>query len=230
VAGLATTFALALEQLVTALDSGNLGVVIGPDASLEDMAVAGRLAEHLSAPVWGLSWKTQGKEDDFLMKADLAPNRKGFELLGLSTDEGAFRKALPGLKTLLSLDVELPADVMGAGHVVALCTHDSPQADKAAIAMPVAMHAERFGTYAQFEGRIQKVVPACDPPGDALPAAQLLALVGRQLGAAMPADVDAVWAELGPALGLGVASFFAFPAEGIAVRADETAALPGAAR
>ncbi|MBM3267644.1 MAG: (2Fe-2S)-binding protein [Candidatus Sericytochromatia bacterium] len=232
VAGVATTFALALEQLVAALRSSGVGIVIGPDASLEDMAVAKRLAAHLGAPLWGLSWKEPGKEDDFLMKADLAPNRKGFDLLGIATDEASFRKSLPGLKTLLAIAVDLPDDVMNGGHVVAFASHDSPQAEKAAIAMPIATHAERFGTYANFAGRVQRVVPALDPPGDALPAAQLLALIGRQLGATgMPIDLDAVWAgDLGPQLGLPITSFYAFPAEGLQAETGPAPALPGAAR
>jgi NADH-quinone oxidoreductase subunit G len=238
VAGSETTFAIALEQVATALDGGTAGVVVGPDASLEDMYVARRFAEHLGAPIWGLSWKAAGKEDDFLMKADLSPNRKGFDLLGISQQEDAFRKALPGIKTLVTVHVDLPDDLRpgealsasGGGHIIALLTHDSQQAEKAAIALPLAMHAERFGTYAQFEGRIQKVVPAFEPAGDALPASQVLTLLGRQLGANLPGDLEAIWAEMGRELVPAGMSFHGLPAEGVLARAGEAAALPGAAK
>ncbi|MBM3274693.1 MAG: hypothetical protein FJZ00_06050, partial [Candidatus Sericytochromatia bacterium] len=253
VAGSDTSFAIALAQVATALDGGSTGILVGPEASLEDMFIARRLAEHLGAPIWGLSFRSPGKEDDFLMKADLSPNRKGLELLGISQQEEAFRKALPELKTLVTVQVDLPDSRAGSGsegsappvdespsaagisahfggHIIVLATHDSQQAEKAAIALPLAMHAERFGTYAQFEGRIQKVVPAFEPAGDALPASQLLTLLGRQLGANLPGDIEAIWAEMGRELGLAGMSFHGIPAEGVLARSGEAAVVPGAAR
>lgn len=235
--GSPTTWKLAFDALVAAVQSGGkLGIVIGPDASLEDMFNARRLAEHLGAGIWGLSWKEAGKEDDFLMRADLSPNRKGFELLGIGTDEESFRKALPQLETILTVEVDLPDGVLAhadghkpGGHIVALTAHQTAQAQKAAVALPLAMHAERFGTYAQFQGRIQKVLPAFAPPGDALPAADILALLGRALGASLHTDVEAIWADLGPALGVESPSFFGIPAEGVMARQPEPMAAGGAA-
>ena len=240
VGGAPASWQLAFEAMVAAVQpngsDGGLGILVGPHASLEDMYLAKRLAEHLGARIWGLSWQDSGKQDDFLMRADLSPNRKGFELLGISTDEAAFLGALPALKTLLAVDVDLSDAIMAdcdgnkpAGHVVALLSHDTPLADRAAIALPLAMHAERFATYAQFEGRIQKVLPAFEPPGDALPAAQILALLGRSVGAALPLDADAIWADLGPEIGVDTMSFFGIPADGLALRQPEPATAGGAA-
>lgn len=204
----------AFEAALAELEGKRFGIVVGPHASLEDMWVARQVAEAHGSPCWGLSWTTPGKADDFLMTADLTPNRKGFELLGLSTDEAALRAALPELDALIAVAVELPGD-LGAKKVLALSTHATDTARKAAVALPIAIHAEVFATWANVDGRIQKGVAAFDPPADALPSRELLGMLSAKLGKPVSFDLEDVWSGLAPALGLGGLTFYDLPLEGL---------------
>ncbi|MBU6428543.1 MAG: (2Fe-2S)-binding protein [Cyanobacteria bacterium REEB65] len=210
----------AFEAAAAQVRDKRVGFVVGPHASLEDMWVAKAMAEALGAPLWGLSWSAPGKEDDFLMKGDLTPNRKGFELLGLNADEASLRNSVAGLETLVAIDVALPDD-LAPKALVALTTHHQPTARRATVALPIAIHAERFATWANFEGRIQKGVPAFEPPGDALPAREVLGLLAARLGKPVAYELEEIWAQLAPVLGLSGQTFYDIPLEGLPVGAGE---------
>ncbi|MEB3297968.1 MAG: 2Fe-2S iron-sulfur cluster-binding protein [Candidatus Sericytochromatia bacterium] len=194
-------FARATQELRQFLTSGKVGFVVGGQASLEDIAIAKWLAAALGARLWGLDWTEPGKEDDFLMKADLTPNRRGLALLGLDADEAAFRAELPGLSALITLGVTLPEDLVHP-RIAALVTHAAAVPPGAALVLPVAVHAERQAAYVNCDGIIQHVQAAFEPSGDALPASSLLALQAAGLGHPLPFDRDGVWKRLEAELGV----------------------------
>ena len=228
VAGDPAPWQKAVDTALALLRGKKFGIVVGPHASLEDLWMARALGREFEAPLWGLSWLAPGKADEWLMKSDLAPDRKGFELLGISTAEAAFRAAAPGLDALIALDVDLPSDLASGGQdaagalaptrgpaLIALSTHETETATQAAVALPLAVAAERFATWANCDGRVQKGVAAFDPPGDALGARELLGLLAARLGKPVPADLEEVWRELGSELGITAVTFADIPLEGL---------------
>ena len=232
-AGAAIPWQTAVDTALALLRGRKFGIVVGPHASLEDMWVARKLGQVFEAPVWGLSWLAPGKADDFLMTSDLSPDRKGFELLGISTDEAAFRANVPGLDALISVHVDLPADLVADGQsaagtvasakgpaVIALSTHETATAMQAAVALPVAVAAERFATWANGDGRVQKGVPAFDPPGDALGARDVLGLLAARLGKPVAAELEEIWTELGSMLGIAPVTFADIPLDGLPAAAS----------
>jgi NADH-quinone oxidoreductase subunit G len=223
----------AARTFADLLVSGKVGWVVGPRASLEDIFMVKRLGALSEAPVWGLDWSAEGVQDDFLMRADLNPNRKAFELLGLNTDPAHFERKLPELALLVTVDVQLPEDLKPKA-LAQIASHQGaalgePIEQRAKVVLPAAMHAERSGTYVQFEGRLQKVLPAFDPQGDALPAWEILAHLGRNLGYDLPIDFVQLWHAIGLELGQPDLTFEAIPAAGLdlstSYRAE--ASLPG---
>ncbi|MEB3236205.1 MAG: 2Fe-2S iron-sulfur cluster-binding protein [Candidatus Sericytochromatia bacterium] len=201
IGGQQVPFAKATQELRQLLGTGKVGFVVGAQASLEDMAVVKWLAASIGGRAWGLDWTEPGKEDDFLMKADLTPNRRGFSMIGLETDETSFREALPALSALVTVSVTLPAGIAHA-RTAALVTHAAAIPDGAAVVLPVAMHAERHAAYANVDGIVQHVEPAFEPAGDALPASALLALQAAGMGHSLPFDRDGVWKRLDAELGV----------------------------
>ncbi|HEV3073789.1 MAG TPA: molybdopterin-dependent oxidoreductase, partial [Thermoanaerobaculia bacterium] len=68
---------------------------------------------------------------------------------------------------------------------------DSPLAQAADVAVPVATHAEKDGTFVNVEWRVQRFERAFPPPGQARPAVEALS--------ELLARYDARWANLGAA-------------------------------
>jgi predicted molibdopterin-dependent oxidoreductase YjgC len=144
-----------------------------------------------------------GDQDDFLIRADKNPNRRGAELIGLGPAPGGLdaRSILAAagagrVKLLWVLHHDLlasawpPAEVRAAlggaetlvfqgplGHEVAARAH---------LVLPSAAYAEREGTFTNFQGRVQRFRAALPPLGQALPDWDILARVGRALGLADP--------------------------------------------
>jgi NADH-quinone oxidoreductase subunit G len=105
---------------------------------------------------------------------------------------------------------------------------DSPLAQAADVALPVATHAEKDGTFVNVEWRVQRFERAFPPPGQARPAVEALSeLLARydarwaNLGA--PAVFDRLAAELPAFAGL---SWHQLPATGAALDVPAARAFP----
>ena len=84
--------------------------------------------------------------------------------------DGDIREALGGAETLVFQGTNANA-VSAQAHLV----------------LPSAAHAEREGTFTNFQGRVQRFRTAIEPPGEAQPDWRILAALGRSLGARDPA-------------------------------------------
>lgn len=181
---------VAAEKLKAA---GNVAVVVSPVLPLEDVLAVMLLAkEAFGAKEIFVSGRPEEKGDDFLLKGDRNPNRKGVELaaqgFGLAVKGwNDLGKSKP--KAVLLAGVEVPAaeeqfaSWLGSVEtVVALASNDTAVAAAAGVVLPLAVHAEGEGTFVNFEGRFQRFLPAYPPRGDVKPGWFWSSLLLKELG------------------------------------------------
>jgi NADH-quinone oxidoreductase subunit G len=147
---------------------------------------------------------------------EAAPNRRGAELAGLAAAAADAGTADAG--PILDAESLLHGDGAARCAVLVVCDSDfgaaawdpatverlrrarvlivfgwadSPLAQAADVALPVATHAEKDGTFVNVEWRVQRFERAFPPPGQARPAVEALS--------ELLARYDARWANLGAA-------------------------------
>jgi NADH-quinone oxidoreductase subunit G len=192
----------ALVEALRRYRPEEIGILASPRMSNEDLFALQRLAGQLGirAVDHRVPPRTAGDEDDFLLRADKNPNRRGAELIGLTGGEtGAILDgARQGRIKLLwifqhdLLDSGLPtsevtAALAGAEMVVFQGPSANATSAGAHLVLPSAAYVEREGTFTNFQGRVQRFRTVVEPLGDALADWDLLGRVGRALGGADPA-------------------------------------------
>jgi NADH-quinone oxidoreductase subunit G len=191
----------AAKMLTAALeaDRESVAVVFSPQHSNEDNYALARLARD----IWGLERFYIGgkgpvpeRADKVLRDADINPNRRGVKaIVGDTVIAGAEVLAddlLQGeISALLVLghDLDLGPEAMGKAAalqalVVIADTEDGIPAC-ARVALPSAAWAEVAGTMTNRQGRVQRLHPAFAPPGQALPAWEVITKLGQAAGAAL---------------------------------------------
>ena len=171
-----------------------VGVLASPQMANEDLIALKRVLEAraIRHVAFDVPSGTRAEGDDFLLRADRTPNRRGAELIGLGGDAaGVLAAARAGrLKTLWVFHHDLlgggwpTAEVTEAlGKVETLIftgTNANATSERAHWILPAAAWVERDGTFTNFEGRVQRFRQALEPMGQALPEWELL---GRVLAA-----------------------------------------------
>ena len=144
-----------------------------------------------------------GDEDDFLIRADKNPNRRGAELIGLAPTAGGLDArgilAAAAEKRITLLWVlhhdllssawpaaDIRAALAGPETLVFQGSTGGDAAGRAHLVLPSAAYAEREGTFTNFQGRVQRFRTALPPLGEALPDWDILVRLGRDLGVAEP--------------------------------------------
>ena len=177
---------------------GSVGVVFSPRHSNEDNYLLARLARD----IWRCERFYLGgrppvpeRADDILRDADVNANRRGVEaivgapLAGVRELEEDL--AAGGLRGLLVLGHELPLGVEALARasaleaLVVIADSELGVAEKAHVALPSAAWAEMHGTMTNRQGRVQRMHAAFEPPGQALPAWQVLCRLAVASGAAL---------------------------------------------
>jgi NADH dehydrogenase/NADH:ubiquinone oxidoreductase subunit G len=134
-------------------------------------------------------WEPKGPEDSFLMKSDRNPNRRGAEELGLRGDARVL------LERVEAGDVQLVYvfwhDLNSREALEALRKADqvifqgpswNATAEAADVVLAGATHAEKDGSFTNFEGRIQRFRQAFLPLEDSRNDVDILADLGERLG------------------------------------------------
>jgi NADH-quinone oxidoreductase subunit G len=171
--------------------SGPVTAVASPFRSNEDLAALRALVDHLGGG--RIVFRSRRAEDEIPLpgfptltrRRDLAPNRRGAELLGMERvgdDDGM--GGLEGLAQdggiLLVLGDELADQPVGfatgADVAVYLGSHP-PAVEGAHFVLPVTTFAEEEGTFTNHEGRVQRFWPGLLPAGSARPAWRILGTV-----------------------------------------------------
>jgi NADH-quinone oxidoreductase subunit G len=179
----------------------------------EEAWLAGKLADivgspHRSVPVDpGAGWTIPNLKGG-LTGGELAPNRRGAELLGLRSSAGAADAAdaadvlgdgaaRPAVLVVLdsdfgrgAYDPEVVERLRQARFLVVFGWADSPLAKVADVALPVATHAEKDGTFVNLEWRAQRFTAAFPAPSQVRSTVEALSdLLSR---------FDPQWAGLTP--------------------------------
>ena len=187
----------ALGVVVAALRDhapDEIAIVASPDLANEDLFALRRLADHraIRQLAFRVPPATPAADDDFLLRADRAPNSRGAEAIGLDGDAAAIlaRCRAGSIKVLWIIGHDLTAagwaasDVTAAlervGTIVYTGTNDNGTSERATVVLPMAAWVERDGTFTNFLGRVQRFRAAVEPLGDALAGWDLF---GRVLGA-----------------------------------------------
>jgi len=241
---LATDWSDALEDLSRRLGtgSGSVKAVASPFASNEDLAAFRAVVDHLGGGE--IVFRSPRADDEVPLpgfpkltrRRDLAPNRSGAEILGMTRVGGD--DASGGLDdfrehagVLLVLGDEL-GDMDGefgasASLYVYLGSHPTPASARAGWVLPTTTFAEQEGTFTNFEGRVQRFWPGLQAPGMARPPWMILgALLARLTGADAPTRADQAFLSAGEI----APQFQGLTYEAIGTRGavvNEPVALPG---
>ncbi len=178
-----------------------LAFVVSPQASCEDLYLAKRFAEALGTDKLYMGGLPSGDSDDFLIRADKNPNRRGVEIVfgGLDglADFGSLVDDLEAgkIKGLWMMGSDTPCDgetrerFVKALSKVELFVLQSPHADelaeKAHVVLPACSHAEKAGTFVNEHGIAQPFFQAFQPHGASLPDWQIFMKMANAIGKPM---------------------------------------------
>jgi NADH-quinone oxidoreductase subunit G len=141
----------------------------------EDNYIFGRLFKEAigSKNIGFLRHTKPGDEDDLLIRADKTPNSLGAALVGLDKDKGTdnvariFKEISSGtIKVLYVLEDNIAADPRIAeaiSNLEVLIVHSSVKNEttkRADVILSASTFAEKYGTYTNCKGRVQRVRPA----------------------------------------------------------------------
>ena len=188
-------------------------------------------SKNRSVPVdLGPEWTIPRHQRPPIKGRGAAPNRRGAELAGLSGGDDLLSG--DGASVLVvcdsdfgkaAWDPEVVAQLRKARFLVVFGWADSPLAQAADVALPVAHHGEKEGTFVNVEWRVQRFERAFPSPGQVRPALEVLSdLLSRfetgwtQLSAATV--FDRLASELPAFTGL---SWRRLPATGAALHVPE---------
>ena len=170
-----------------------------------------------------------------------SPNRRGAEMAGLARPKGDVidherllsAEGAEGVSILIATDSDYgpgawdPTTVerlRKAQFLVVFGWADSPLAQAADLALPVATHAEKDGSFVNVQWRLQRFRAAFPSPGAARPTTEILTEVLAQFdeswhGMGVAEVFDRMAAEIGDLEGM---RFERLPASGVALREPET--------
>lgn len=187
----------ALDDIASALRSSlekgpdKVGVVASPQLSNEDLYLVRKLFQEglgVRQIAFRNPWEAEGPQDDLLLRSDRNPNTKGAETMGLDGDAAALiEKAANGeIETLLVFEHDLADDkaqesLAKVANLIFIGAADNATSSKARWSLPSAVHAEKDGTFTNFEGRVQRFHQALQPLGDARPAVDILLHLAKRL-------------------------------------------------
>jgi NADH-quinone oxidoreductase subunit G len=219
----------AADEALRRHPAEQIAVLASPQMANEDLMALRRVLEArgIGQVAFDVPPAVAAEGDDFLLRADRAPNRRGAELIGLGGDAAAILAAARGgrLRCLWVFHHDLLAAGWPASEaaealervetVIFTGTSANATSDRAHWVLPAAAWVEREGTFTNFEGRVQRFRTATEPLGSALaewdllgrvlaagggtPAGSRAELWFRELGRAVPAFAGLTYQGIGDA-------------------------------
>jgi len=207
--------AAELSRLKASHGDGAIGAVISPHLTNEDNFCFGELLRAVGAGKAAMAVR-RGFADDFLIKAEKAPNARGVRELGLVSgdDDGLgelLRAAEAGeLKGLylcgddLShlLDAITPEHlerILGRLELLIVQTLKlDPRLGRATVVFPTTTFAEKDGSFTNHAGRVQRIFKAIEtPPGWFSDGQVFTRLLNAIDGGERRFDPEAMWEPIG---------------------------------
>ncbi|MFY9822862.1 MAG: molybdopterin-dependent oxidoreductase [Thermoanaerobaculia bacterium] len=185
----------AVHQRIAEAAGGEIAFLGSGFLTTEEAYLFGKLAglagsQSRSVPVdLGPEWTIPRHKRPPIKGREVAPNRRGAELAGLADagmtaddllqGDGASRCAVLVVCDSdfgkAAWDPETVARLRKAKLLVVFGWADSPLAQAADVALPVAHHGEKEGTFVNVEWRVQRFEKAFPPTGQVRPAVEVLA-------------------------------------------------------
>ncbi len=211
----------ALSRILRDRGPGAIGVIASARLTSEEAFLVRQLfGESLGIPnIDHRVWRSQevggdGPEDHLLRRLDKYPNTVGMRTLGLVPADGGMgtREMLAAaqdgrLAALLVFEEDLVSALSGEcavaealGKLEFLVAHDlflTETAKLAHVVLPAMSFYEKEGTFTNFKGRVQRVVPALEPYGQAISLADVLQCLAVKLDVSLiDGTPEEVWIEL----------------------------------
>jgi NADH-quinone oxidoreductase subunit G len=212
--GAIATAAAAIAALKARHGDGALGAVVSPHLTLEENFRFGELLRAAGAGKAAMAVR-RGAADDFLIKAEKAPNARGVRELGLVSGDddglGELTRALEageikglylcGEDLLDTLAPErLAATVAILGRLELLIVQSlrlDPRLAAAAVVLPATTFAEKDGSFISHAGRMQRIYQAIEPAPGWLGDGEIFTrLLNAIDGGERRFDPDAMWAPI----------------------------------
>lgn len=176
----------------------SIAFLMAPGASNEDAFLALKLfrdALKFSNLGYDIPSSEKIKADQVLLTDDPYPNRRGFKDLSFGSYTNRLEAAeiveevrSGRIKGLIVSGTDL-AGIMGKSDLTAkldwlvvISSVKHQLWDRATVALPTAVTAEREGTYTNLKGIVQKFEKAVEPQGKALPEWEIYQRLGRRFG------------------------------------------------
>jgi NADH-quinone oxidoreductase subunit G len=165
---------MSLVKAARATTSSNsIAAVASPFSSIEDNWLLSKFMQKVAGSelIYGADFKADGFQDDFLIRADKTPNRKGLDYLGINRNREDLIKALESgeIKLLIVMNNDIAGDggeqiknLLTGVEIISLDTHNNMTNSIATLAIPVSMYSEKYGTVINFEDHLQRYDKAFD--------------------------------------------------------------------
>jgi NADH-quinone oxidoreductase subunit G len=183
---------LAAAKALKAVAGDKLGVVLSAQHSNEDNLALVKLARELGASKLYLAALGGWQGDDILRSEDNNPNRAG-AILVAGQVPGTLKEllhdvALGSIEGVIALgwasaeSAHDLAPLRALKAMVSLSSNDGALPAVASVVIPVAVHAETFGTFINAKGIAQQFKRAVFPPEGVKPAWEALAVLSQAIG------------------------------------------------
>jgi NADH-quinone oxidoreductase subunit G len=191
----------------------SIGALVGAQATNEEIfALKSFMNEVVGSDVISaMNYTPPGRsgDDNLLIRANKNPNTRGLTAQGLALD-GLDRLAEPVASGQLKMLITLRADALRAlgeaefvkrfgalDYLLVFDTDTSEMVQMANQVIPIAAYPELEGTFTNFEGVVQRLHRAFDPPGEAKSAIEALTDLGMVLdGVERPQTAARIFAEI----------------------------------
>lgn len=159
---------------------GTIVGVASPFVPTEDLFIFRLILEQLGVFPGRFS-VPRGDSDDFLIKAEKAPNASGARALGFSESDGPVGPASLAI-VLGHTTAEQRFD--GVERMILIDTHESPLTARAEVVLPSRSFAEREGTFVNFANRVQRFSAVLEPRFEAWAEGEILSQLAAEVGLA----------------------------------------------
>ena len=182
----------ALKTALEKFGPPGIGVIASPQLSNEELY----LIHKLFAELMGLEqigyrnpWEKEGFQDHFLIQGDKNPNSRGAEEIGLKSNvRTILERAASGEIKILYIfqhNFESPEAqelLRQAEYVIFQGTNWNQTVEFSNLVLPSATHAEKDGTFTNFEGRLQRFRQAFLPLSESKADIEILTALAQKLG------------------------------------------------
>jgi len=184
-----------------------IGAVVGAHSTNEEAFALKRLMAAIGSDrIAGLSWSPADApgDDNLLVRANRNPNTRGLTAIGIVADRvGRLGEAATSgeMKMLIAMRADLVRALGEAefvrhfgplDYLLVLDTDANETGQMANLLLPIAAYTELDGSFTNFNGRVQRLNMAFDPPGEARAAIEVIAGLASRLDGAAPLEAQPV--------------------------------------